>query len=96
MGFFSEEYEEQKNLQGNEDIQEIGEDSEVHNTGDNEKNEFYENIMKIVDNLVKLAKESKTKNVSKNEVQSRMAQEIANLISAKEMVNSLQLDDIKK
>ena len=96
MGFFSEEYEEQKNLQGNEDIQEIGEDSEVHNTGDNEKNEFYENIMKIVDNLVKLAKESKTKNVSKNELQSRMAQEIANLISAKEMVNSLQLDDIKK
>ena len=96
MGFFSEEYEEQKNLQENEDIQEIGEDSEVHNTGDNEKNEFYENIMKIADNLVKLAKESKTKNVSKNELQSRMAQEIANLISAKEMVNSLQLDDIKK
>ena len=96
MGFFSEEYEEQKNLQDNEDIQEIGEDSEVHNTGDNEKNEFYENIMKIADNLVKLAKESKTKNVSKNELQSRMAQEIANLISAKEMVNSLQLDDIKK
>ena len=29
MGFFSEEYEEQKNLQDNEDIQEIGEDSEV-------------------------------------------------------------------
>ena len=28
MGFFSEEYEEQKNLQDNEDIQEIGEDSE--------------------------------------------------------------------
>ena len=56
MGFFSEEYEEQKNLQDNEDIQEIGEDSEVHNTGDNEKNEFYENIMKIADNLVKLAK----------------------------------------
>ena len=52
--------------------------------------------MKIADNLVKLAKESKTKNVSKNELQSRMAQEIANLISAKEMVNSLQLDDIKK
>jgi hypothetical protein len=96
MGFFSEEYEEQKNLQDNEDIQEIGEDSEVHNTGDNEKNEFYENIMKIADNLVKLAKESKTKNVSKNELQSRMAQEIANLISTKEMVNSLQLDDIKK
>ena len=96
MGFFSEEYEEQKNLQDNEDIQEIGEDSEVHNTGDIEKNEFYENIMKIADNLVKLAKESKTKNVSKNELQSRMAQEIANLISAKEMVNSLQLDDIKK
>ena len=96
MGFFSEEYEEQKNLQDNEDIQEIGEDSEVHNTGDNEKNEFYENIMKIADNLVKLAKESITKNVSKNELQSRMAQEIANLISAKEMVNSLQLDDIKK
>ena len=96
MGLFSEEYEEQKNLQDNEDIQEIGEDSEVHNTGDNEKNEFYENIMKIADNLVKLAKESKTKNVSKNELQSRMAQEIANLISAKEMVNSLQLDDIKK
>ena len=96
MGFFSEEYEEQKNLQDNEDIQEIGEDSEVHNTGDNEKNEFYENIMKIADNLVKLARESKTKNVSKNELQSRMAQEIANLISAKEMVNSLQLDDIKK
>ena len=96
MGFFSEEYEEQKNLQDNEDIQEIGEDSEVHNTGDNEKNEFYENIMKIADNLVKLAKESKTKNVSKNELQSRMAQEIANLISAKEMVNSLQIDDIKK
>ena len=96
MGFFSEEYEDQKNLQDNEDIQEIGEDSEVHNTGDNEKNEFYENIMKIADNLVKLAKESKTKNVSKNELQSRMAQEIANLISAKEMVNSLQLDDIKK
>ena len=96
MGFFSEEYEEQKNLQDNEDIQEIGEDSEVHNTGDNEKNEFYENIMKIADNLVKLAKESKTKNVSKNELQSRMAQEIENLISAKEMVNSLQLDDIKK
>lgn len=96
MGFFSEEYEEQKNLQDNEDIQEIGEDSEVHNTGDNEKNEFYENIMKIADNLVKIAKESKTKNVSKNELQSRMAQEIANLISAKEMVNSLQLDDIKK
>ena len=96
MGFFSEEYEEQKNLQDNEDIQEIGEDSEVHNTGDNEKNEFYENIMKIADNLVKLAKESKAKNVSKNELQSRMAQEIANLISAKEMVNSLQLDDIKK
>ena len=96
MGFFSEEYEEQKNLQDNEDIQEIGEDSEVHNTGDNEKNEFYENIMKIADNLVKLAKESKTKNVSKNELQSRMAQEIANLISAKELVNSLQLDDIKK
>ena len=96
MGFFSEEYEEQKNLQDNGDIQEIGEDSEVHNTGDNEKNEFYENIMKIADNLVKLAKESKTKNVSKNELQSRMAQEIANLISAKEMVNSLQLDDIKK
>ena len=96
MGFFSEEYEEQKNLQDNEDIQEIGEDSEVHNTGDNEKNEFYENIMKIADNLVKLAKESKTKNVSKNELQSRMVQEIANLISAKEMVNSLQLDDIKK
>lgn len=96
MGFFSKEYEEQKNLQDNEDIQEIGEDSEVHNTGDNEKNEFYENIMKIADNLVKLAKESKTKNVSKNELQSRMAQEIANLISAKEMVNSLQLDDIKK
>ena len=96
MGFFSEEYEEQKNLQDNEDIQEIGEDSEVHNTGDNEKNEFYENIMKIADNLVKLAKESKTKNVSKNELQSRMAQEIANLISVKEMVNSLQLDDIKK
>ena len=96
MGFFSEEYEEQKNLQDNEDIQEIGEDSEVHNTGDNEKNEFYENIMKIADNLVKLDKESKTKNVSKNELQSRMAQEIANLISAKEMVNSLQLDDIKK
>ena len=96
MGFFSEEYEEQKNLQDNEDIQEIGEDSEVHNTGDNEKNEFYENIMKIADNLVKLAKESKTKNVSKNELQLRMAQEIANLISAKEMVNSLQLDDIKK
>ena len=96
MGFFSEEYEEQKNLQDNEDIQEIGEDSEVHNTGDNEKNEFYENIMKIADNLVKLAKESKTKNVSKNELQSRMAQEIANLFSAKEMVNSLQLDDIKK
>ena len=96
MGFFSEKYEEQKNLQDNEDIQEIGEDSEVHNTGDNEKNEFYENIMKIADNLVKLAKESKTKNVSKNELQSRMAQEIANLISAKEMVNSLQLDDIKK
>ena len=96
MGFFSEEYEEQKNLQDNEDIQEIGEDSEVHNTGDNEKNEFYENIMKIADNLVKLAKESKTKNVSKNELQSRMAQEIANLISAKEMVNSLQLHDIKK
>ena len=65
MGFFSEKYEEQKNLQDNEDIQEIGEDSEVHNTGDNEKNEFYENIMKIADNLVKLAKESKTKNVSK-------------------------------
>ena len=85
-----------KILQDNEDIQEIGEDSEVHNTGDNEKNEFYENIMKIADNLVKLAKESKTKNVSKNEPQSRMAQEIANLISAKEMVNSLQLDDIKK
>ena len=85
-----------KILQDNEDIQEIGEDSEVHNTGDNEKNEFYENIMKIADNLVKLAKESKTKNVSKNELQSRMAQEIANLISAKEMVNSLQLDDIKK
>ena len=96
MGFFSEEYEEQKNLQDNEDIQEIGEDSEVHNTGDNEKNEFYENIMKIADNLVKIAKESKTKNVSKNELQLRMAQEIANLISAKEMVNSLQLDDIKK
>ena len=96
MGFFSEEYEEQKNLQDNEDIQEIGEDSEVHNTGDNEKNEFYENIMKIADNLVELAKESKTKNVSKNELQSRMAQEIENLISAKEMVNSLQLDDIKK
>ena len=96
MGFFSEEYEDQKNLQDNEDIQEIGEDSEVHNTGDNEKNEFYENIMKIADNLVKLAKESKTKNVSKNELQSRMAQEIANLISAKEMVNWLQLDDIKK
>ena len=96
MGFFSEEYEDQKNLQDNEDIQEIGEDSEVHNTGDNEKNEFYEDIMKIADNLVKLAKESKTKNVSKNELQSRMAQEIANLISAKEMVNSLQLDDIKK
>ena len=96
MGFFSEEYEEQKNLQDNEDIQEIGEDSEVHNTGDNEKNEFYEDIMKIADNLVKLARESKTKNVSKNELQSRMAQEIANLISAKEMVNSLQLDDIKK
>ena len=96
MGFFSEEYEEQKNLQDNGDIQEIGEDSEVHNTGDNEKNEFYENIMKIADNLVKIAKESKTKNVSKNELQSRMAQEIANLISAKEMVNSLQLDDIKK
>ena len=96
MGFFSEEYEEQKNLQDNEDIQEIGEDSEVHNTGDNEKNEFYENIMKIADNLVKLAKESKTKNVSKNELQSRMVQEIANLISAEEMVNSLQLDDIKK
>ena len=96
MGFFSEEYEEQKNLQDNEDIQEIGEDSEVHNTGNNKKNEFYENIMKIADNLVKLAKESKTKNVSKNELQSRMAQEIANLISAKEMVNSLQLDDIKK
>ena len=96
MGFFSEEYEEQKNLQDNENIQEIGEDSEVHNTGDNEKNEFYENIMKIADNLVKIAKESKTKNVSKNELQSRMAQEIANLISAKEMVNSLQLDDIKK
>ena len=96
MGFFSEEYEEQKNLQDTEDIQEIGEDSEVHNTGDNEKNEFYENIMKIADNLVKLAKESKTKNVSKNELQSRMAQEISNLISAKEMVNSLQLDDIKK
>ena len=96
MGFFSEEYEDQKNLQDNEDIQEIGEDSEVHNTGDNEKNEFYEDIMKIADNLVKLARESKTKNVSKNELQSRMAQEIANLISAKEMVNSLQLDDIKK
>ena len=96
MGFFSEEYEEQKNLQDNEDIQEIGEDSEVHNTGDNEKNEFYENIMKIADNLVKIAKESKTKNVSKNELQLRMAQEIANLISAKELVNSLQLDDIKK
>ena len=96
MSNFSKEYKKKKYLQDNEDIQEIGEDSEVHNTGDNEKNEFYENIMKIADNLVKLAKESKTKNVSKNEPQSRMAQEIANLISAKEMVNSLQLDDIKK
>ena len=90
MGFLGEkDYEEEEN---NENIQDNEGDSEV--IGENGK--FYETLIKVSDNLLKISEESKNKNVSKDYIQSRLNQEIMNLLNAKDLLNAPHFDDKKK
>ena len=90
MGFLGEkDYEEEEN---NENIQDNEGDSEV--IGENGK--FYETLIKVSDNLLKISEESKNKNVSKAYIQSRLNQEIVNLLNAKDLLNAPHFDDKKK
>ena len=90
MGFLGEkDYEEEEN---NENIQDNEGDSEV--IGENGK--FYETLIKVSDNLLKISEESKNKNVSKDYIQSRLSQEIVNLLNAKDLLNAPHFDDKKK
>ena len=90
MGFLGEkDYEEEEN---NENIQDNEGDSEV--IGENGK--FYETLIKVSDNLLKISEESKNKSVSKDYIQSRLNQEIVNILNAKDLLNAPHFDDKKK
>ena len=90
MGFLGEkDYEEEEN---NENIQDNEGDSEVIGENGN----FYETLIKVSDNLLKISEEWKNKNVSKDYIQSRLSQEIVNLLNAKDLLNAPHFDDKKK
>ena len=90
MGFLGEEYEDDEN------IPEMQEDPEIHITGENEKKKLCENLKKIANSILSIAKELETNDASKADIQSRMVKEIANLSNAMLMLNMPQFDDIKK
>ena len=90
MGFLGEkDYEEEEN---NENIQDNEGDSEVIG----EDGKFCGILIKVSDNLLKISEESKNKNVSKAYIQSRLNQEIVNLLNAKDLLNAPHFDDKKK
>ena len=90
MGFLGEkDYEEEEN---NENIQDNEGDSEVIG----EDGKFYETLIKVSDNLLKISEESKNKNVSKDYIRSRLNQEIVNLLNAEDLLNAPHFDDKKK
>ena len=90
MGFLGEEYEEQESSQVNEDIEGIEDNPNVSNAGENGKKKFCQNLKKIAGNLLSIAKKMETENMMKNEIQSRMEHEMANLSKALDMVNEYQ------
>ncbi len=90
MGFLGEEYEDDEN------IQEMQEDPEIHITGENEKKKLCDNLKKIGNSIISIAKELETNTASKVDIQSRMVKEIGNLSNAILMLNMPQFDDIKK
>ena len=90
MGFLGEEYEDDEN------IPEIQEDPEIHITGENEKKKLCDNLKKIGNSIISIAKELETNTASKVDIQSRMVKEIGNLSNAILMLNMPQFDDIKK
>jgi hypothetical protein len=90
MGFLGEkDYEEEEN---NENIQDNEGDSEVIG----EDGKFCGILIKVSDNLLKISEEWKNKNVSKDYIQSRLSQEIVNLLNAKDLLNAPHFDDKKK
>ena len=90
MGFLGEEYEDDEN------IPEMQEDPEIHITGENEKKKLCDNLKKIGNSIISIAKELETNTASKVDIQSRMVKEIGNLSNAILMLNMPQFDDIKK
>ena len=90
MGFLGEEYEDDEN------IPEIQEDPEIHITGENEKKKLCDNLKKIGNSILSIAKELETDDASKVDIKSRMDKEIANLSNARLIMNMPQFDDIKK
>ena len=88
MGFLGEEYEEQENSQVNEDIQEIEDNPNAPNAEENGKKQLCESLKKIAGNLLSIAKKMETENMMKNEIQSRMEHEMANLSKAMDMMKS--------
>ena len=90
MGFLGEEYEDDEN------IPEIQEEPEIPITGENEKKKLCDNLKKIANSILSIAKELETNDASKVDIQSRMDKEIANLSNARLIMNMPQFDDIKK